>query len=130
MIILSLSHMCMAVLLLGAQVIDSKMGARWMGEAIFAPLSSLLDFNLYPLSQICFPCLLQLVTELFIGPRRSKGEEWYNINPLPRINKQRAWALNEGCCVEEYMYSFSLSHMGMAVLLLGGQEIYPKMGAE
>ena len=68
------------------------------------------------------------MTELFIGPRSSKGEKWYNIDPPPRINKQSAWALNEGCCVEEYMFIFSLSHMGMVVFLLGGQEIDSRMG--
>ena len=75
----------------------SKMGAGWMGEETFAPASSLPDFNVYPLSHIRFPCLLRLVTELCIGPRSSRGEDWYKINPTPRINKQRDWALNEGC---------------------------------
>ena len=68
-VIFSLSHMGMAVLLLGGQVIHSEMGAGWMGEEIFAPPSSLLDFNLYPLSLIRLLHLLRIVTELCIGPR-------------------------------------------------------------
>ena len=40
MFILSLSHMGMAVLLLGGQEIDSKMGAGWMGKEIPPPLIS------------------------------------------------------------------------------------------
>ena len=101
-----------------------------MGKEIFAPASSLLDFNLCPLSHISLPCLLRLLTEMCISQRSSRGEDWYNINPPPRIIKQRAWALNEGCCVEEYMFILTLSHMGMAVLLLGGQVIDSKMGSE
>ena len=46
------------------------------------------------------------------------------------IIKQTEWALNEGCCINEYMFIISLSHMGMVVLLLGGQEIDSKMGVE
>ena len=88
MFIVSLYHMGMAVLLLGGQVIDSKTGAGWMGEKNSAPLSSLLlDFNLYLLSHIRYPCLLRILTELGICPRSSRGEDWYRINPLPRIIK-------------------------------------------
>ena len=100
-----------------------------MGEKIFAFPSSLLDFDLYPLSHICFSCLLRIVMELRIGPRSSRGEDWYNINSPPRIIKHRAWALNEGCCVEEYIFILTLSYMGMLLLLFGGQEVYSKMGA-
>ena len=71
MIILSLSHMCMAVLLLGAQEIDSKMGEGWMGEENFAPLFS-LSFQQYLLSHICFPCLLRIVTEEILLKRKRK----------------------------------------------------------
>ena len=109
----------MAVLLLGGQVIDYKIGAGWMGEEIIVPPSSLLYFNLYPCSHIRFPHLLMIVMELCTGLRSSRGEDWYNINPLPRIIKQRDWALNECCCIDEYMFNMSLTHMGMAVLLLG-----------
>ena len=84
----------MAVLLLGGQAIDSKMGAGWMGKDTFAPLSSLLDFNLYFLSHIRLLYLLWLVMELCIVTRISRGEDWYNINPPPRIIKLRSWALN------------------------------------
>ena len=59
MFILTLSRMGMAVLLLGGEVIDSKMGA----------------------------CLLRLVKEVFICQRSSKGEDWYGINPTTRIFK-------------------------------------------
>ena len=65
-----------------------------MGKEIFVPPSYLLDFNLYPLSHIRFPYLLRLVMEFYIGPISSRWEEWYNINPPPRIIKQRAWDLN------------------------------------
>ena len=110
----------MVVLLLGGQEIDSNMRAGWMVEEIFAPPSFLLDFNSYPLSHICYPCLLQIVTELCICQRSSRGEEWYNTNLPPRITKQRAWALNEGCCVDKYMCIFSLSHMGYGGVVAGG----------
>ena len=113
----------------GARISSQDEGGM-NGRRNSCPPSFLLDFNLYLLSHICFPRLLRIVTELCIGPRNSRGEKWYNIKPPPRIIKQRAWALNEGCCVKEYMFIFSLSHMGMAVLLFGGQEFYPKMGAE
>ena len=83
----------MAVLLLWCQVIDSKIGSRWMGKEIFTLPSSLLDLNLYPLSLIHFPCLLQIVTYLCIGPRSSEGYNCYSINPPPRIIKQMAWDL-------------------------------------
>ena len=92
------------------------------------PPSSLLDFNLYPLSLIHFTHLLQLVTELCIFKRSSRGEDWYNINPLPRIIKQRDWALNEGWCVEEYMFILTLSHMCMTLFLLGVELIVPRLG--
>ena len=44
------------------------------------------------------------------------------------IIKQRDWALNECCCVDEYMFILSLSHMGMTVMLLGRQVIDSKLG--
>ena len=91
-----------------------------MEEEIFAPPYSLLDLNLYPLSHIRFSRLLRLVTEFCIGPRSSRGEYWYNIKPPPRIIKQRAWALNEGCCVDKYMFPFPLSHMGYGGVVVGG----------
>ena len=69
----SLSRMGIAVFLLRRKFIDSKMRAGWMGEETFAPASSLLDFNLYPLSLIRLLHLLRLVTELCIGPRSSRG---------------------------------------------------------
>ena len=97
-------------------------------ENVSLPLFS-LGFNLYPLNHICFTHLLRLVRELCIGPRSSRGEDWYNINPLPKIIKQGAWYLNECCCVEKYRFIFTLSHMGMVVLLLGGQVIDSKLGA-
>ena len=74
----------MVVLLLGGQVIDSKMGAGWIGEEI-SPPSSLLDLKFFPLSHIHISCLFLLVTELLIGPISSRGEDCYNINPLPII---------------------------------------------
>ena len=63
MFILTLSHMCMTLLLLGLELIDSKIGAGWMGKEPPPPLSSLLDLNLYPLSLIHLPHLLQIMTE-------------------------------------------------------------------
>ena len=127
LLFLSLSHMCMAVLLLGGKKMIPRWG-RGGWERRTLPLSFLLDFNLYPLSHIRFPRLLWLVTELCIVTRSSRGEDWYNIKPPPRIIKQRAWALNEGWWVEEYIIILSLSHMCMALLLLGAQEIDSKMG--
>ena len=62
----------MVVLLLGGQVIDSKMGAGWIGEEI-SPPSSLLDLKFFPLSHIHISCLFLLVTELLIGPISSRG---------------------------------------------------------
>ena len=97
MFIFSLSHMGMAVLLLGGQVIDSKMGTEWMGKEPPPFPSSLLDLNLYPLNHINFPRILWLVTELCISTRISKGEDWHNINHPPSNMKDNDWALNEGC---------------------------------
>ena len=82
-----------------------------MGEEMFPPPFFSLVLALFALSHIRFPHLLRLVTELYIGPRSLGGEDWYNINPPPRNIKQRAWDLNEGCCVDEYMFIFSLSNM-------------------
>ena len=128
MFIFSLSHMGMAVLLLGGQVIDSKMGAGCMVEKIPLPPSSLMDFNLYPISHIHLPRISRILTEFRIGPISSRGEDWYNIILPPSIIKQRAWALNEGCCVEEYMFILTLAHMVMAVLFLGGIKLIPRWG--
>ena len=36
--------------------------------------------------------------------------------------------MNEGWCVDKYMFIISLSHLGMALLLLGVQVIDIKMG--
>ena len=99
-----------------------------MGKKMCVSPSSLLDFNLYPLSHIHFTHLLRFVTELCTCPRSSRGEDWYIINPPPMIIRQRAWDLNEGYCLEEYMFISFLSHMGMTVLLLGEKDIDSKMG--
>ena len=56
------------------------------------------------------------------------GEDWYNINLSPSIFKPRAWALNEGCCVDEYMYFLSFFSMVYGSVV-AWQEIDSKMGA-
>ena len=76
-----------------------------------------------------FTLSLTACAVLCIDPISSRGENCYNINPTQRIIKQRSWALNEGCYFEEYMFIIFLSHMIMAVLLLGRQEIDSNMGA-
>ena len=53
-------------------------------------------------------------------PKKFKGGDWYNINPPPRIIKQRDWALNEGNFVDECMFPFSLSSMGYGGVVVGG----------
>ena len=112
----------------GGKKFIPRWGRNEWAKKYLPPLFS-LSFQQYLLSHICFPCLLRIVTELCIGARSSRGEKWYNIKPPPRIIKQRAWALNEGCCVEEYMFPFSLSRMGIAVFLLRRKFIDSKMGA-
>ena len=86
-------------------------------------------FQLVPPQSHPFSFLLRIVTELCIGPRTSWGGGWYTINLLPRIIKYKDWALNEGCCVEEYILLFPCLIWVMVVLLLGGQDIDSKMGA-
>ena len=81
MFIFSLSRMGMVVLLFGAKVIDSKMGAGWMGEETFVPLSSLPDFNLYPLSYIRLLHPLRLLMELCLVTRSSRGGEMVQHQP-------------------------------------------------
>ena len=78
----------MAMLLFWGQEIDPKMGEGSIGFSTFAPFSSLLDFNLYPLSHTYFPRILWLVTELCIVTWSSRGEEkgvkvYTPIDPAP-----------------------------------------------
>ena len=79
------------VLFLGGQEIDSKMGEGLVDgrRNVYPPFFSLV-LAFFPLSHIRFPHLLRLVIELCIGPRSLGGEDWYNINTMPRIIKQRA----------------------------------------